>query len=551
MKKSLPLLFFFCAQLCTADLWTPKSIIAGMELSFSFSFTIGNKGYFGTGWKSTTPTNEFWEYNPALDAWTQKANFGGAARWTATGFSIGDKGYAGLGCTQTYVSFSDFWQYDTTANAWTQKAGLPATGRGNPNGFNIGNYGYIFGGFDNGNIFDDLWQYDPVADTWSQKTSLTGMPLYDAQCFVIGTSAYIVCGIDNNHMYSSSLWQYDAVSDAWIQKANLPSIPRCDAAAFSLCGFGYEVTGETGSSTFTSQTWQYEPVWNVWTQKTMFPGAARDESTYFSINGKGYIGYGANQGWGTGIFFTDFWEYTPDNPCSNIPTALFSSVNSICPGTCADFNNLSVNATSYQWNFPGATPSSSTSVNPTNICYFTPGNYDVMLVATSSFGSDTLTIANYITVFPNPAPQAILQIGDTLFANAGAASYQWYYNGNIINGATQYYYFATQDGDYNIICNDTNGCEVEAAIFDVDVAVEELFQTEFEIYPVPTENTITIKTGKMKVDRVMLCNAMGEKIMDLPLSSERQVDLSSFASGVYFIMLKAEGKIFWNRIVKY
>ena len=40
---------------------------------------------------------DFWEYDPATNAWTQKADFGGTARLDAVGFSIGSKGYIGTG----------------------------------------------------------------------------------------------------------------------------------------------------------------------------------------------------------------------------------------------------------------------------------------------------------------------------------------------------------------------------------------------------------------------------------------------------------------------
>ena len=42
-------------------------------------------------------TKDFWEYDPVANTWTQKADFGGAARDSAVGFSIGSKGYIGTG----------------------------------------------------------------------------------------------------------------------------------------------------------------------------------------------------------------------------------------------------------------------------------------------------------------------------------------------------------------------------------------------------------------------------------------------------------------------
>ena len=55
--------------------------------------------------------------------------------------------------------------------------------------------------------------------------------------------------------------------------------------------------------------------------------------------------------------------------------------------------------TSWMWNFAGASTSSSTSQNPTGICYPTMGNYDVTLIVNNSNNcADTLTMSNYIFV---------------------------------------------------------------------------------------------------------------------------------------------------------
>ena len=54
---------------------------------------------------------------------------------------------------------------------------------------------------------------------------------------------------------------------------------------------------------------------------------------------------------------------------------------------------------SWSWTFEGATPSTSTAQNPTNITYSTAGDYDVTLIITDADGnSQTLTKENYIHV---------------------------------------------------------------------------------------------------------------------------------------------------------
>lgn len=52
---------------------------------------------------------------------------------------------------------------------------------------------------------------------------------------------------------------------------------------------------------------------------------------------------------------------------------------------------------SWQWSFPGGTPSTSSAQNPI-VTYATSGNYDVQLIVSNSNGSDTLNKVNYITI---------------------------------------------------------------------------------------------------------------------------------------------------------
>ena len=109
-------------------------------------FSIGSKGYIGTGYGnvySNTPyRKDFWEYDPSTDSWTQKADFGGTARYFAAGFSIGTKGYIGTGYNSS-GPLKDFWEYNPTSNIWTRKADFGGVARGAATGFSIGSMGYI------------------------------------------------------------------------------------------------------------------------------------------------------------------------------------------------------------------------------------------------------------------------------------------------------------------------------------------------------------------------------------------------------------------------
>ncbi len=77
--------------------WTEKAGFRGGQRVGAVGFSIGSKGYLGTGFGSFSVAKDFWEYNPSANTWTQKADFGGTARFYAVGFSIGGKGYIGTG----------------------------------------------------------------------------------------------------------------------------------------------------------------------------------------------------------------------------------------------------------------------------------------------------------------------------------------------------------------------------------------------------------------------------------------------------------------------
>jgi PKD repeat protein len=89
---------------------------------------------------------------------------------------------------------------------------------------------------------------------------------------------------------------------------------------------------------------------------------------------------------------------TPEVLCAVSFTA---DILEICPGESVTFTDQSYNlVTGYSWSFPGGTPSTSTSANPT-ITYNTAGVYNVSLQATDGSSTLTSTKTNYIVVIPD------------------------------------------------------------------------------------------------------------------------------------------------------
>lgn len=98
---------------------------------------------------------------------------------------------------------------------------------------------------------------------------------------------------------------------------------------------------------------------------------------------------------------------TPPNVCA--PKADFNPSDKIlvCAGGTVNFDDISWNGhpTSWNWSFPGGTPSTSTDSMPA-ITYNTPGVYDVTLTAANGSGSNTMTRTGHVIVSSNTAQYA-------------------------------------------------------------------------------------------------------------------------------------------------
>jgi hypothetical protein len=65
----------------------------------------------GTTYISSGTVSDFWKYNIATNVWTQATDFGGGLREMAASFTIGIKGYIGTGFINDNSFKNDFWEY--------------------------------------------------------------------------------------------------------------------------------------------------------------------------------------------------------------------------------------------------------------------------------------------------------------------------------------------------------------------------------------------------------------------------------------------------------
>ncbi|MFZ1528072.1 MAG: T9SS type A sorting domain-containing protein [Ferruginibacter sp.] len=314
------------------DSWEQKKIFGGGNRHGTIHFSIGDKGYVGTGSDDITIKSDFWEFDPIANVWTQKADFGGGIRAYGTGFAIGNKGYAGTGIVASYDWRKDMWEYDPAANTWRQVADFAGGLRYTAVGFGIGSKGYMGTGnyrvspSQNAIYYNDFWEFDPAigdSGTWTPKANVPEQGRTNAVGICIGNKGYIGTGVYYYDTRKKDFWEYDPATDSWTGKADLPGIQRYGASGFAIGNKGYLAAGwyYTGQN----DLWEFDPATNIWTQRESLPADFRHISASFAIGNKGYLGLGSNS---IGAL-NDFWEYSP--PCLPLAAGI-ADVYAVNPG---------------------------------------------------------------------------------------------------------------------------------------------------------------------------------------------------------------------------
>ncbi len=483
------------------NIWTQKTDFMGIDRYEAVSFSIGNKGYIGTGIDDNFGTlSDFWEYDQATDSWSQVANYGGGTRSMAVGFSIGNKGYVGTG-----GGSKEFWEYDPAINTWTQKANFGGSGRSAAFGFSIGNKGYIGSGMDgNSQVVSDFWEYNSTTDVWTQKAN--SLARYNTIGFSIGNRGYagIGSGYGVGPQYDFSV--YNPVSNTWSGGGNFTGQVRENAFAFTIGGKGY-IGGGNYYNNWLNDFWEFDPITNGWTQKANCAGTSLIGSSGFSIGNKGYVSNGLttntnNSFWEYDQSYNHVWSNGATSPTINVHSAAMFSVNVTDMSGCSSSASQSISV--------NTSPTVLVTSSSPSICV---GN-SVML---SASGADTY-------VWSNSATSASISVSPSVTTT------------------------------YTLEGFSTNGCSAISIItqsVSTCIGINELTQNDIQIkiYPNPTASKFSIET-KMPI-HVTVFNALGKEIYRDALYNEmNNIDLSDFSDGLYFVKINHQNFIENIKLVK-
>ncbi|CAN5555578.1 hypothetical protein BH11BAC1_BH11BAC1_24340 [soil metagenome] len=538
----------------------------------------GNFWVFGGGFPEYS---DLWKYDPLTNEWTWVKGNGianlfptygtkGIAAPTNTPGRRTDGSASWIDTTGNLWLFggasarNDLWKYDISANEWTWVYG-DSTGNswsvhgtlGVPSPNNIAgardrtisswtdslNNLWLFGGrsFDDSghyNMMNDLIEYNIATNEW---TWMAGSALYGA------VGSYGIKGIAN--------------------PLNVPSSRETFSKWKDPDGNFWLMGGRTGDFQYylLNDVWKFDVNSNVWTWMSG-TSSINDLGNYLSTcvldvnrtpssrhEHHSTVTDNCGRFWlfGGTLFGTlnDLWLFNP----SQIKWEWVSGTTiANDPGVYGTLGMPSVS------NLPPARCAANAWWGDDNKLYMFGG----ALTDIPTYGSDLwvfdpdtncVSICNCII----PAP-VITQNSDTLSVPQNYLSYQWYLDSLPIIGATNYFYIATQSGNYDVVTANNIGCTAEAQILNVVAGISHLppINQQLFISPNPVQTTFTIIINpQLPITQLEIYNLLGEKVYPtvnresfivIPITIRSE----SFPPGIYFVKVSTEKGSSVQKLVK-
>ena len=300
-------------------------------------------------------------------------------------------------------------------------------------------------------------------------------------------------------------------------------------------------------------------VWALPTGASIGSGAGTDSITVdFSLGAvSGIIYVWGNNSCGDGINSPPF--YVTVDPLPG-PAGTITGASDVCVGTSGVAYSVTAipNATGYDWIVPSGVVITSGNNTNTIITDFTPLSVSgiITVEGTNQCGTGSVSPPFFVTVNPIPATPVVTNIGDTLQSSSPTGN-QWYFEGNIISGATSQDYIASQDGYYWDVVT-INGCSSDTSNHKLIIVtgIDPHSSASINIYPVPNDGkfNVTISTTRNDKIKISVYNSLGIKIYeesDVKVNSsiQKSIDLRPVSDGVYFLIIDNSNNKFVKKIV--
>ncbi|MDZ4758617.1 MAG: S8 family serine peptidase [Bacteroidota bacterium] len=185
----------------------------------------------------------------------------------------------------------------------------------------------------------------------------------------------------------------------------------------------------------------------------------------------------------------------------------------------------------------------------------TPGFYDIQLVVSNAWQSDTLVLNKYIRVL-TPPQKPIIQVKQTYLTTVQGASMNWYDTTGILQG-NGVNFTPTKAGRYYCIYTNPDQCiSVADAVNFYGVGIPSLnIDAIVAIYPNPTNGDLYLANKSLENLQIEILDPIGcllfEKKWSMPQYQTQCIALADLAEGLYFVRISdPHGNIWVQKVVK-
>lgn len=241
------------------------------------------------------------------------------------------------------------------------------------------------------------------------------------------------------------------------------------------------------------------------------------------------------------------------------PTVNFVSNQNICGGYVGVTNFSSTpSGANYTWTNSnpsiGLSGSGSGSVPSFTAVNSTNAPVTATISVTPVLNGTCLGFPSTYTVTVNPTPTILLNGSSMTTFNVGS-SYQWFLDNEPIPGATNPSHIPVEQGSYSIVIGG-NPCPSNIITNTTAGVDDEQNNYFFTVYPNPNDGicTVLFNAPIKSVYKLELTNELGAAVYEETLAGfngiySKNLDLSHYGKGIYFISITGEGRETIRKIV--
>ncbi|MCF8465380.1 MAG: M4 family metallopeptidase [Flavobacteriales bacterium] len=220
-----------------------------------------------------------------------------------------------------------------------------------------------------------------------------------------------------------------------------------------------------------------------------------------------------------------------------LPTVIVSEDQTICEGETVQLDGSGTGDIIWQ---PNGETTNSITVSPSNTSTFT-------FLASNSCGTASENVEVVVNALPS---QPIIAINGAELQSSFGTGYQWYLNGQAIEGATDQSFTPTETGNYTVEVFDGNGCSSISEPYNwLTVGIAEN-SFGVSVYPNPMHNAFSVKANQ-SINRLLVFDVQGRIVLDLsPNVSSVVVPVSEMADGVYQLRILSGNDWFSEKLIK-